>query len=57
MHCKACDKELDDDEAVRRDPENPGEFLDICDECLYFHSDDDIDWEIIADVFDAEDYL
>lgn len=49
MRCLACDKELNDDEATRRDPENPKEFLDLCDECFYFRDDSEIDWDSIYD--------
>lgn len=54
MRCKACNVELTDEEARRRDPFT-GDFLDLCGECYTVSSeafyDDD---RLLADVYEVE---
>lgn len=58
MHCKSCDKELTDDEAVRRDPRDKAQFLDLCDDCYFFNDDDEINWEDLDTTsFNTEDLV
>ena len=55
MRCLACNCELNDDEATRRDLITK-QFLDLCDNCFYDNPDDEVAIAV-ASTDDSEDNL
>ena len=50
MRCIACDCELTDLEAVRKDKR--GAYVDFCNKCHQFTKDDEMEFEIIKERLD-----